>query len=157
MLSAPRKRVPRSARIFSILFSEVGFDTSLTCIRGYPHWSQYLEYSNWHIWHFQYHNQKLLHSCIDTLVMTWIYILPFNKKAHRKFREIRWNGICFDGITFGGRLFKNNPVGCGEKNEWFIKRKCPFLCSLKRISWINSEETVQDWVPCIYCLSTIVI
>ena len=52
---------------------------------------------------------------VDTLVMTWIYILPFNKKAHRKFREIRWNGICFDGITFGGRLFKNNPVSCGEK------------------------------------------
>ena len=68
---APRKksrRVLRSAWIFSILFSEVGFDTctSLTCIRGYPHWSQCLEYSNRHIWHFQQHNQRPLHSCIHT-------------------------------------------------------------------------------------------
>ena len=52
---------------------------------------------------------------VDTLVMTWIYILPFNKNTQRKFREIRGNGICFDGITFGSRLFENNPVSCGEK------------------------------------------
>lgn len=137
MLSAPEKRVPRSARIFSILFSEAGFDTSLTCIRGYPHWSQYLEFQT-DIYGISNIITRSFCIAVDTLVMTWIYILPFNKKAHRKFREIRWNGICFDGITFGGRLFKNNPVSCGEKNEWFIKRKCPFLRSLKRISWINS-------------------
>ena len=59
---------------------------------------------------------------VYTLVTIWICIFPFNKKAHSKFRETWWNGMCFDGITFSGKLFKNNPVSCGGKNEWFMKQ-----------------------------------